>query len=385
MIDNDATPSAPPAPSGTTTRSVAALLPDFPWDTLEPYAAVAAAHPDGIVDLSVGTPVDPVPELVRAALTAAADAPGYPRTQGTPVLRRAAADWLRDRCGVVVNPDAVLPVIGTKEFVAGLPSWLGIGPQDWVAYPELAYPTYEVGAILAGAQTAATDRLEVLGAAPVRLLWVNSPANPTGRVLSAHQLRAIVDWARDRGTIVASDECYLELGWEPDAAPVSILHPSVCGRSHDGLLAVHSLSKRSNLAGYRAGFVTGDPQLVAELLEIRKHSGFMVPAPVQAAMVAALGDREHVKRQRERYRGRRQALWAALRAAGFRIEHSSAGLYLWATRGESCWQTVSRLAEVGILVAPGSFYGPAGNDFVRIALTATDERVAAAVGRLALL
>jgi len=364
---------------------MAALLPAFPWDTLEPYAAVAAAHPDGIVDLSVGTPVDPVPPTVRAALAAASDSPGYPRTSGTPVLRRAAADWLRRSHGVAVSPDAVLPVIGTKEFVSGLPAWLGAGPDDWVAYPELAYPTYEVGAILAGARTAATDRLDVLGAAPVRLIWVNSPANPTGRVLSAEALRAVVDWARPRGVVVASDECYLELGWDPDARPVSILHPSVSGRSHEGLLAVHSLSKRSNLAGYRAGFVTGDPALVADLLEVRKHAGFMVPAPVQAAMVAALTDDEHVAEQRERYQARRDALWPAFRAAGFRIEHSTAGLYLWATRDESCWDSVKRLAEAGILVAPGSFYGPAGSRYVRIALTATDERVSAAVERLALL
>ena len=377
-------PGADPR-SGAAAQSIAARLPDFPWDTLEPYAAVAAAHPDGLVDLSVGTPVDPVPATVRAALAAASDSPGYPRTSGTPVLRRAAVDWLRRSHGVVVNPDAVLPVIGTKEFVAGLPGWLGVQAQDWVAYPELAYPTYEVGAILAGAQTAATDRLDVLGPAPVQLIWVNSPSNPTGRVLSAEQLRAVVDWARPRGAVVASDECYLELGWDPESAPVSILHRSVSGGSHEGLLAVHSLSKRSNLAGYRAGFVTGDPALVAELLEIRKHSGFMVPAPVQAAMVAALGDDEHVAEQRARYRARRATLWPAFRAAGFRIEHSTAGLYLWATAGEGCWDSVSRLAEVGILVAPGSFYGPAGSRHVRIALTATDERIAAAVERLALL
>jgi len=375
-----------PAPRpGAAAQSVAALLPDFPWDTLEPYAAAAAGHPDGIVDLSVGTPVDPVPATVRAALAAAADSPGYPRTGGTPVLRRAAADWLRRAHGVTVSPDAVLPLIGSKEFVAGLPSWLGVDAQDWVAYPELAYPTYEVGAILAGAQTAATDRLDVLGPAPVRLIWVNSPSNPTGRVLSAAQLRTIVDWARPRGTIVASDECYLELGWDRDSPPVSVLHPSVCRGSHEGLLAVHSLSKRSNLAGYRAGFVTGDPALVAELLEIRKHSGFMVPGPVQAAMVAALGDDEHVAEQRERYRSRRAALWPAFRAAGFQIEHSTAGLYLWATAGEGCWDSVRRLADVGILVAPGSFYGPGGSRHIRIALTATDERITAAVERLALL
>ena len=151
---------------------------------------------------------------------------------------------------------------------------------------------------------------------------------------------------------------------------------------HDGLIAVHSLSKRSNLAGYRAGFLTGDAALVRELLEVRKHAGMMVPAPVQAAMVAALDDDAHVDVQRARYLSRRAQLRAALESAGFRIEHSEGGLYLWATRGDDCWDTVNWLAERGILVAPGSFYGSAGRRHVRVALTATDERVATAARRL---
>jgi succinyldiaminopimelate transaminase len=190
----------------------------------------------------------------------------------------------------------------------------------------------------------------------------------------------VVDWARERGAVVASDECYRELGWEDE--PVSILHPDVCGGDHTGLLAVHSLSKRSNLAGYRAGFVSGDPALVAELLAVRKHAGMIVPAPVQAAMVAALTDTGHVAVQRDRYARRRDTLRAALTAAGFRIDHSTAGLYLWASRDEDCWQTVGWLADRGILVAPGTFYGTAGAHHVRVALTATDERVEAAATRL---
>jgi len=336
------------------------------------------------VDLSIGTPVDPVPPVVRAALAEAADAPGYPVTQGTTRLREAAAGWLARRHAVPADPSAVLPVIGTKEFIAGLPALLGCGPGDTVVHPELAYPTYDIGARLAGATAVAADGLSALGPRRVALVWVNSPANPTGRVLPAAHLRKMVDWARERGAVIAADECYLDLGW--DAEPVSILHPQVCGESPRGVLAVHSLPKRSNMAGYRAGFVTGDPALVASLLEVRRHAGMMVPDPVQAAMAAALGDDAHAGEQRARYAARRERLRAALAAAGWVTEHSEAGLYLWVTRaGLDCWGSVQRLAEAGILVAPGEFYGPAGHAHVRVALTATDERVDAAVARLAAL
>jgi succinyldiaminopimelate transaminase len=361
--------------------TVSGRLPEFPWDSLERYAAVAARYPGGIVDLSVGTPVDPTPEVVAEALRAAADAPGYPLTYGTAQLREAAAGWMARRLGAAgVEPAAVLPTIGSKELVAALPMLLGLGRGDAVVFPELAYPTYDIGARLAGAEPVATDGLLALGPAPARLVWLNSPSNPTGRVLPAEHLRKVVHWARERGAIVASDECYAELGWE--AQPVSILHPDVCEGSHDGLLAVHSLSKRSNLAGYRAGFVAGDPALVRELLAVRRHAGMMMPAPVQAAMVAALEDDAHVGVQRERYGRRRSLLRTALEGAGFRIDHSEAGLYLWVTRGDPSWDTVGWLAERGILVAPGLFYGAAGGRHVRVALTASDERVDAAVARL---
>jgi succinyldiaminopimelate transaminase len=353
------------------------------------------------VDLSVGTPVDPVPGVVQDALRAAADTPGYPATHGTPALREAAAGWLTRRHGVSVDPDAVLPLIGTKEFIAALPALLGCGPGDVVVYPELAYPTYDIGARLAGADAVAADALPPAGpvpgqafsatnttstapSGPVRLVWVNSPGNPTGRVLGAGQLAAAARAARGRGAVLASDECYIGLGWS--AEPVSVLHPDACGGSFDGLLAVHSVSKRSNLAGYRAGFVTGDPALVAELLEIRRHAGMMMPAPVQAAMTAALRDDAHAERQRGVYAARREQLQAALEKAGWIISHSEAGLYLWASRpGLDCWSSVQMLAEAGILVAPGEFYGPAGALHIRVALTATDERVAAAARRLAAL
>ncbi|GAA0802961.1 aminotransferase [Spirilliplanes yamanashiensis] len=323
-----------------------------------------------------------MPESVRAALAGAADSPGYPLTAGTPALRAAMTDWFVAACGASADGLGVLPTIGSKELVAWLPTLLGVGPGDTVVIPSVCYPTYEVGVRLAGATVVRADSLTAVGPDPrVKLIWINSPSNPTGRVLPATHLRKVVDWARERGVVVASDECYLSLGWEE--RPVSVLDPAVTGGDPTGVLAVHSLSKRSNLAGYRAGLVGGDPVLIAALLAVRKHAGMIMPAPVQAAMVAALGDETHVEDQRARYEARRTALRAALLDAGFTIEHSEAGLYLWATRGEDCWDTVGWLAERGILAAPGSFYGPAGARHVRVALTATDERVAAAVKRLA--
>ncbi|CAN5122061.1 succinyldiaminopimelate transaminase [soil metagenome] len=362
-------------------RLVSAELPVFPWDTLSDVTAKARAHVGGIVDLSVGTPVDPVAPVIREALAAASAAPGYPTTAGTVALRQSAVGSLHRRYGITgVDEQAVLPVIGTKELIAWLPTLLGLGPDDLVVVPELAYPTYDVGARLAGAQVLVADSLTQVGPQCPALVFINSPSNPTGKVLGSDHLRKVVDWARERGAIIASDECYLGLSW--DAQPLSVLHPSVSGGDHTGLLAVHSLSKTSSMAGYRAGFVAGDPALVAELLAVRKHAGMMVPTPVQAAMVAALDDDAHEKEQRDRYARRRDALLPAVRAAGFTIDHSEAGLYLWATRGEPCRDTLSWLADRGILVAPGEFYGARGGQHVRIALTATDERIDAAVARL---
>ncbi|MFD6158882.1 succinyldiaminopimelate transaminase [Nocardia sp. NPDC060256] len=365
----------------TARARVSSLLPDFPWDTIASVKAKAATHPGGIVDLSVGTPVDPVDPLIRAALSAASAVPGYPATHGTPELRAAAVDALKRRYGITgLDPAAVLPAIGTKELIAGLPRLLGLGADDLVVIPEVAYPTYEVGALFAGAQIVRADGLTQLGPRTPALMFVNSPSNPTGRVLGVDHLRKVVEFARERDVIIASDECYLGLTWEGRA--VSILDPEVSDGDHTNLLAVHSLSKTSNLASYRAGFVAGDPALVAELLEVRKHAGMMVPFPIQAAMTAALSDDAHEAQQRERYRVRREVLRKALVEAGFRIDHSEAGLYLWSTRGEPCRTTLDWLAHRGILAAPGDFYGPTGTEHVRIALTATDERIAAAVQRL---
>jgi succinyldiaminopimelate transaminase len=360
---------------------VSSRLPDFPWDQLTPYAEKARAHPGGIVDLSIGTPVDPTPEVVQQALREATDSPGYPVTIGLPETRQACVDWLSRRFGVTgLGLDGVLPTVGSKELIAGLPAQLGIGPGDLVVQPALAYPTYEVGAALVGAEALATDSLTSVGPRTPALVWVNSPSNPTGRVLPPDHLRKVVAWCRERGALLVSDECYLECAWE--AEPVSVLHPDINGGSLEGILTVHSLSKRSNLAGYRCAFVAGDPAVVGELLAVRKNLGLMMPGPQQRAMVAALDDDAHVEEQHARYAARRTTLKAVLESAGFRIDHSEASLYLWATRDEACWDTVAWLAERGVLVAPGSFYGRAGERHVRVAFTATDQRIGAAAQRL---
>ncbi len=338
----------------------AAKLPAFPWDTLLDAKKIASTHRDGLIDLSIGTPVDRVPHAVRTALAAAGDWPGYPTTQGTLDLRRSYSRWLARTHEVRdLDPGAVIPTVGSKEMVAGLPFQLGLGSTDTVAIPELAYPTYEVGARLAGCQVLRSDFAGLQSSnVHVSLLWLNSPSNPTGAVLSVEQLRKTVAWAQANKTIVASDECYIDLGW--DSQPVSILSPEVSRGNHTGLLALHSLSKRSNLAGYRIGFISGDPTLVGELLQVRKHMGQITPGPMQAAAIAALDDDGHVMAQRSRYGQRRSVLIEALTDAGFTIDHSEAGLYLWCTRGKSAADTVEWFASRGILVAPGTFYGPNG-------------------------
>jgi succinyldiaminopimelate transaminase len=327
--------------------------------------------------------VDHTPAVVQEALRAASDAPGYPLTVGTPALREALVGWAARRLGAQLTPAHVLPSIGSKELVALLPTLLGLEPGTRVLLPRLAYPSYDAGVRFAGCVPVPVEDPTREEPAGVGLVWVNSPSNPTGQVLPPERLRAVVEWGREHGVLVVSDECYLELGWEVE--PVSVLHPDVSGGSPDGLLALHSLSKRSNLAGYRAGFAAGDPAVVAVLAESRKHLGLMQPSPVQAALAAALADDEHVREQRARYAARRAQLLAAVRSAGFTVEHSEAGLYLWCTRGEPCWDTVGALADAGVLVAPGEFYGEAGAQHVRMALTASDERVSAAVERLAAL
>jgi len=365
---------------------VALSLPEFPWDALVPFGDRARAHPDGIVDLSVGSPVDETPAVIRDAVIAAADAHSYPHTAGTPALREAIVAWFARRRRVAgLGAAQVLPTIGSKELIAGLPLWLGLGAGDVVVQPRTAYPTYAIGAALAGATVHAGDD-PAEWPEGTRLVWLNSPGNPDGRVLGIDELRAAVARARELGAVIVSDECYAELAWDAPWAgspTPSILDPAVLAGDLRSVLAVYSLSKQSNLAGYRAGFVAGDTDLIGELLAVRKHIGLMPPEPVQAAMVAALSDDEHVAEQRELYRGRRTVLKAALERAGFTIDHSEAGLYLWATRGDEAWTTVGEMAALGILCAPGTFYGVDDSRHVRFAITTTDERIAAAAGRLA--
>ena len=283
--------------------------------------------------------------------------------------------------GWSVDESNVLPVIGTKEAIALMPTHLGVGPGHTVVIPEVAYPTYEVAALMSGARPQRADSLMQLGPASPTFMFINTPSNPTGKILGLGHPRKVADWAHQRGTIVASDECYIGLGWEGE--PLSILNPDVNDGNITGLLAIHSLSKSSNLASYRAGFIAGDAALIAELLEVRRHNGLMVPRPIQAAMIAALNDDTQEAIQRTRYAARRAKLKAALESAGFTIDNSEAGLYLWATLGEPARDTVDRLAQLGILVAPGDFYGPRGSSHIRMALTGTDERIDAAVTRLA--
>ncbi len=359
-------------------------LPDFPWDALAPRADRARAHPGGIVDLSVGSPVDPTPQVVRDALAVATDAHAYPQTAGSPALRDAIVTWFAARRGVEqgLSVANVLPTIGSKELIATLPLALGLHAGDIVVQPTLAYPTYAIGAALVGASVVSADD-PAEWPAETKLIWVNSPGNPTGGVLSTDRLKTMVERARAIGAVIVSDECYAEFNWASDEPTPSILDHRVIAGERNSVLAVYSLSKQSNLAGYRAGFVAGCSDLIAEILSVRKHAGLMPPAPVQAAMISALGDHEHVARQRQLYADRRARLLPALESAGFTIDASEAGLYLWATKGDDAWQTVAELADLGILVVPGSFYGAAGSRHVRVALTATDAAIDTATGRLA--
>ena len=350
-----------------------AQLPDFPWDALAPYGEKARAHPQGIIDLSQGTPVDPTPEFIQQALRAASNSPSYPVTAGTPELRAAIKKWATERLGATGDFD-VLPIIGSKELVAWLPTYL---ESQTVLIPEIAYPTYHVGAVLAAAQSVPVA-IDAKSWPHADLAWLNSPSNPTGRVHSVEEVKACIQWSRANKSVLISDECYLE--FDQNAHSVSVL--SQTGGDNTNILAVHSLSKRSSMAGYRAAFMVGDSALIARIREIRKHGGMMVPLPVQKAMTVALADDAHVAEQRARYNARKDAMRPALVSAGFTIEFSDSGLYLWCTRNEDAWTSVAWLAERGILATPGSFYGEQGKNHIRIAMTATDAQIADAVQRL---
>lgn len=359
--------------------------PPYPYDRLDGAKAKAVAHEGGVVDLSIGTPCDPPIDAVRRALAGSDTERGYPPSIGSEALRRSAANWMRRRFDVEVPPSQVAACIGTKEFVGTLPQYLRLRTpsRDTVLYPAVAYPTYEMGAILAGCRAVPVDvdadwRIDLSSIDPddarrALCLWVNSPGNPTGAL---DDLGAAAAWGRANDVPVFSDECYCEFTWDGRAR-------SILEHGLDGLVAVHSLSKRSNLAGLRVGFYAGDADLVQYLSEVRKHVGMMVPGPAQAAGVAALDDDDHVVVQRDRY-ARRLARTAEIlqRWSGVEFPLPGGGFYLWAEVGD-CWGFTERLAaEGGALISPGEFYGPRGASSVRVAVVQPDDRIEAVARRL---
>ncbi len=354
--------------------------PPYPYDRLDDLKAEASERPGGLVDLSIGTPCDPPPSRVLEALAHSGAERGYPPSIGTGAYREAAARWMERRLGVTVDPAHLAACVGTKELVAGLPHWLRLRRPDLdtVLYPAVSYPTYAMGATLAGCRAVPFSDIEGIDpadAARALCLWVNVPGNPTGALAD---LGAAAAWGRARGVPVLSDECYVEFTW--DGPPRTILEHGT-----EGVIAVHSLSKRSNLAGARAGFYVGDPNLVGYLAEVRKHAGFMVPGPVQAAAVAAWGDDVHVDEQRARYLGRLRAMAAALTSVGVEAALPAGAFYLWVPAPDGdAWALARRLAASGgALVSPGEFYGPAGAGHVRVAVVQPDDRIALVAERLA--
>jgi succinyldiaminopimelate transaminase len=354
--------------------------PPYPYDRLDEIIALASQHDGGAIDLSIGTPCDPPPEDVVAALAASGSARGYPSAIGTPALRAAAAGWIERRLGARVDPATeVAAVVGSKEFVASTPQYLKLRDpsRDTVLYPAISYPTYEMGATLAQLRAVPYHQLNEISAADAEralCVWVNSPGNPTGEL---GDLDVAAGWGRARGIPVLSDECYAEFSWA--GAPTTILRAGTAG-----VLAVHSLSKRDNFAGARIGFYAGDPGLVDYLREVRKHAGLMPPGPVQAAAVIALNDDAHVERQRERYQARLVRLCEVLLAAGYRADLPAGAFYLWLEApGGDAWAAARDLAaQAGIVVSPGEFYGPASTGHFRVAAVAPDERIELAARRV---
>ena len=357
-------------------------LPDFPWDELGPAKAAAQNHPDGLIDLSVGSPVDHSPSVAQDALRGAADSPGYPTAWGSRATREVLARWWREqRNATAVRPDGVMPTVGSKEMVGLLPLLVGLGRSDTVVIPEIAYPTYAVGAQLVGAAVVAEDD-------PARwpdeaaLVWINSPSNPTGEVKGVDYLRRAVSRAREIESVLASDECYALLGSPARPTSPSLLDDEATDGDLSGLVALYSLSKQSHLAGYRAAMVAGDPALIQQLLLPRRHLGLIVPEPIQHALASVLSHPEDVEAVRETYQRRRAIVEQALRSAGWSIDGGDAGLYLWVSKGIPSMDAVEWFAQRGILVAPGHFYGAGGEGHVRVALTESDSQLEAAAHRI---
>jgi succinyldiaminopimelate transaminase len=358
--------------------------PPYPYERLEGVREVASRHEGGAIDCSIGTPIDPPPAFVIDELARASGARGYPTSAGSPALRGAAASWLSRRFGVAADPDNVAACVGTKEFVASLAQYLKLRDEsrDTVLYPAVSYPTYAMGATLAGLRAIGVPvcggRLDLAAIDPADarralVLWSNSPSNPTGGL---DDLAAVATWGRDAGVLVASDECYSDFTWDGPAR-------SILEHGESGVLALHSVSKRSNLAGLRAGFYSGDRDVVSYLRSVRQHAGLMVAGPIQAAVALAYGDDEHVEVQRRRYHGRLELLSSALTAAGVDAPMPQGGFYLWCQKaGLDAWQLAAWLAEVaGLVVSPGELYGD-GENHVRIAVVQSDERLELAASRL---
>jgi len=374
----------------TTAPARGFVPPPYPYERLDALQAVAAASPAGLVDCSIGTPCDPVPEVASRAAAAALDASnGYPPSAGTLALRDAAAGWIRRRFGVDVEAAHVGACVGTKELVTSLPHLLRLRDprRDTVLYPAIAYPSYEMGAVLAGCRAVPVpldaawhldlDAISDADARRALLLWINEPGNPSSSTTDDAYLARVAEWGRAREVIVASDECYAEFA----PRPVTILSAGL-----EGVLAMHSVSKRSNLAGMRVGFYAGDLDLVSYLVETRKHAGLMAPTVVQAAATAALGDDAHVAVQRDRYAERRELVGRALVEHGLEHDGGEATFYLWlrsAAGVDDGWEIAARLAtDAGLLVSPGDLYGALGADHVRLALVQPRDRLELALDRL---
>ncbi len=376
MTQSEISPSAQASAEGF-------VPPPYPYDRLNDIKAEAARHPGGAVDLSIGTPFDDPPAAVLEAMASSKSERSYPPSIGTTEFRTAAADWLNSFVGLdgaaALTPEGIRATIGSKEFVAGLPHWLKLRTpgRDTVLYPAVSYPSYAMGATLAGCRAVAVpvdekwrirvDAIDPADAARALCLWVNTPGNPAGGI---DDLEVAAQWGRSHGVPVVSDECYIAFTW--NGRPRTILE-----FGHEGVLAVHSLSKRSNLAGVRSGFYAGDPELLHYLGEVRKHAGFMPPGPSQAAGVAALTDESHVGDQQSRYRKRLETMQTVLAKLGIDAPMPDGGFYLWAPAPDGdAWVLAARLAtEVGAVVSPGEFYGPLGTGHVRVAVVQSDERL----------
>jgi succinyldiaminopimelate transaminase len=359
--------------------------PPYPYERLDVLKKLADTHEGGPIDCSIGTPVDAPPAAVIEELAKGTGARGYPTSQGSPEYRASAAAWMNRRFGLSLASTDLAACIGTKEFVGNVAGYLHLrSPErDTVLYPSISYPTYAMGATLSGLRSVAVatkngqldlDSIDPGDAARALVLWTNSPSNPTGFL---DDLERAASWGRERGVPVISDECYAEFTWA--GRPRTILEHGL-----DGVLALHSVSKRSNLAGIRAGFYAGDEALVTYLRSVRQHAGFMVAAPVQAAVAVAYSDDEHVSAQRERYRSRLSTMSEALRGVGVDAPMPEGAFYLWCSKpGMDGWELAAFLAETSALVvSPGELYGDDGANFVRIAMVQPDERLALAVERL---